>query len=221
MAVVAVGAAVTLGLGVTEAGAAPASQVKAQGIKYKFQNWDQDGSTRDNPVSIIFVSKKSDMVDRVYVQVKKVGLTKNGSKMTLKGVGGSRPGVNPTDPWTSKSAGRKGAFGCWGHCSAGTDIHLRTYGPDGSRGTQVYQGGYGFRPYYLIATVHFDVDENTSREKFGWQDRARGLLVKKLVSRGDWRVLSTVTVKNACSGWRDAHHWCKHDGKAQIVSIDG
>jgi hypothetical protein len=193
----------------------------ASGFKYGFQNWDHDGAHRDNPVSLVFVSRTSDMVDRVYGQIGDVGLTHGGGDMTLSGVGGSRPGVSSTDSWTSKSAGRKGAWGCWGHCAAKTDIHLRTYGPDGHEGTQVYQGSYGVRPYYLIATIHFDVSENTSHEDFGYQDRARSLLVDKMVGARKWRVIGSVDVKNACNRRIDAKHLCAHDGKALIVSIDG
>ena len=141
--------------------AASAQALSATGFKYSFQNWDHDGTRNDNPVALVFVSTKPDLVDRVYAAVEAEGLTHSGSKMSLSGVGGSRPGVAATSPWHSESAGRKGAFGCWGHCAAKTDIHIRTYGADGQAGTQVYQGSAGIRPYYLIATVHFDVSENT------------------------------------------------------------
>jgi hypothetical protein len=204
----------------TPAGAA-SSQIHASYIKYSFQNWDYDGGSRDNPVSIIFVSNSPNMVSRVYSQVGSVGLSGGGDKMTLSGIGGSRPGVNPRDPWTSHSAGRKGAFGCWGHCGSKTDIHVRTYGPDGRWGTQVYQGSYGYRPYYLIATIHFDVNENTSHSDFGYQDRARSLLVNKLVAAHKWTVLTSVAVQNACNRRTDAHHLCRHDGRAWLISIDG
>lgn len=204
------------------ANAAPPGEINAAYIRYKFQNWDYDGSSKkDNPVSIIFVSNSPNMVERVYNQIATVSLTGSGSKMTLSGIGGSRPGVNPTDPWTSHSAGRKGAFGCWGHCGSTTDIHLRTYGPDGRVGTQVYQGSYGYRPYYLIATTHFDVRENTPSSDFGYQDQARSLLVNKLVAAYKWTVLTSVDVQNACNRRIDAHHLCRHDGRALLVSIDG
>lgn len=223
LTLVVVVAAATLALNEPVASAVPSGKIKAEFIKYKFQNWDYDGAKRDNPVSVIFVSNSPDMVDRVYEQVAAVGLTGSGNEMTLSGIGGSRPGVNPTDPWTSHSAGRKGAFGCWGRCGSKTDIHLRTYGPDGKKGTQVYQGdGYGLRPYYLIATVHFDVKENTPAESFGYQDKARSLLVNKLVAEGKWSVLrSSVDVRNSCDRWLDAKHRCKHNGKAWLISIDG
>jgi hypothetical protein len=195
-------------------------RVKPPGFKYPFDNWDHDGARVDHPVSIIFVSRRPDLVDRVYDQVGSVGLTGGGGKMTLSGIGGSRPGVDPDEPWTSRSAGRKGAFGCWGKCDRETNIHMRTYGPDGRQGTQIYQGSSGVRPYYLLATTHFDVRENTSREDFGYQDRARSLLVGKLVGAGKWRVLQSVDVKNACDRRLDKKHLCKHDGKALVIDID-
>ncbi len=223
LAVIAVMAATTLILALDEvkAGAPASGGIKASFIKYEFQNWDYDGPAKDNPVSIIFVSNFPYMVERVYYQVGTVGLTYGGAKMTLSGIGGSRPGVNPTDPWTSHSAGRKGAVGCWGHCSSTTGIHLRTYGPDGLAGTQVYQGNYGYRPYYLIATTHFDMNENTANSDFGYQDQARSLLVNELVAKQTWSVLTSVNIQNACNSRVDAHHLCRHDGKALLVSIDG
>jgi hypothetical protein len=210
--------------GTTEEAATSAltsASVTAPGFKYAFENWDHDGANVDNPVALIFVSTHADLVSRVYTQVETVGLTHSGSKMELSGVGGSRPGVNPTDPWSSESAGRKGAFGCWGQCSTKADIHVRTYGPDGRDGTQVYQGSDGVRPYYLIATVHYDVNENTPQADFGYQDEARGLLVAKMVGAKTWRVLGSVNVKNACNQRLNKSHKCEHDGTAQIVSIDG
>jgi hypothetical protein len=217
--------AVVAAVGATMLASAPAQaatgEIHAAYIEYAFQNWDYDGSKHDNPVSIIFVSNSSNMVSRVYSQVGSVGLTGSGDTMTLSGIGGSRPGVNPTDPWTSHSAGRKGAFGCWGQCGSKTDIHLRTYGPDGQAGTQVYQGSYGYRPYYLIATIHFDVDEHGANPSFGYQDTARSLLVNKLVAAHKWTVLTSVGTQNSCSGWVDSTHYCNHNGTAWLVSIDG
>ena len=206
-----------------ETDAASSEALHAEGFRYPFQTWDHDGAQRDMPVSIIFVSKHPHMVDRVYGQVeaRPIGLTDSGAEMTLSGVGGSRPGVHSTDPWTSHSAGRKGAWGCWGKCADHTDIHLRTYGPDGHDGTQVYQGSHGTWPYYLVATTHFDVSENTPQERFGYQDVARRLLVDKLVRAGEWRVVGSVDVHNACSRRIDSKHFCKHDGRALVVSIDG
>lgn len=195
-------------------------QIRAAGFGHAFENWDHDGAKVDHPVSILFVSDRPDLVDRVYAQVEAVGLTHSGGKMTLSGVGGSRPGVSANDPWTSHSAGRKGAFGCWGKCSAHTDIHIRTYGPDGKAGTQIYQGTLGVKPYYLVATTHFDVDENTPTADFGYQDTARSLLVDKLVAAKKWRVLKSVDVQNACDRRLDARHLCRHDGKALVVDID-
>jgi hypothetical protein len=195
--------------------------LRAPGFAYDFQTWDHDGAKRDNPVSLLFVSEKPDMVSRVYDQIGDVGLTHGGGKMTLSGVGGSRPGVSSTDRWTSHSAGRKGAFGCWGQCASHTDIHLRTYGPDGHDGTQVYQGKAGALPYYLVATIHFDVSENTAQEDFGYQDRARSLLVDKMVAARKWRVAGSVDVKNACHGRVDPKHMCLHDGRALVIDIDG
>jgi hypothetical protein len=205
---------------------AGAAQIHAPYIRYPFQNWDYDGSLRDNPVSIVFVSSTPNMVGRVWSQVGSVGLTGRGDVMTLSGVGGSRPGVNPFDPWTSRSAGRKGAFGCWGRCGRTTDIHLRTYGPDGRLGTQVYQGRYGYRPFYLVATIHVDKNEGTPNRDFGYQDQARSFLVNRLVAAHRWTVLTSVPVQNACGtstrGDRiDIYHLCWHDGRALLVSIDG
>lgn len=196
------------------------ADVTPSGFKYRFQNWDHDGAHVDNPVSIIFVSEKPNLVARVYDQVATVGLTHGGSKMNLSGIGGSRPGVNATDPWSSNSAGRKGAFGCWGKCDPHADIHLRTYGADGKDGTQVYQGEFGAGAYYLVATTHFDVNENTPKADFGYQDQARTLLIAKMVDAKKWHVLQSVDVKNACDERMDAKHLCKHDGKAVVVSID-
>lgn len=204
-------AAVTEGITSTE--------IHVDGFDYPFENWDHDGAKVDNPVSLLFVSDRPNVVARVYDQVASVGLTRSGSKMTLSGVGGSRPGVNPNDPWTSRSAGRKGAFGCWGKCGAHTDIHLRTYGPDGKAGTQVHQSG-GLGPYYVVATIHFDIDENTPQADFGDQDRARTLLVDKLVAARKWRVRKSVDVENACNKRLDARHLCRHDGKALVIDID-
>ena len=56
------------------------TSVQPAGFKYRFENWDHDGAHVDNPVSIIFVSAKSNLVDRVYDQVATVGLTDGGSK---------------------------------------------------------------------------------------------------------------------------------------------
>ena len=89
---------------------ASSQALSATGFKYGFQNWDHDGAKNDNPVALIFVSNKPDMVDRVYASVEAEGLTHSGSKMSLSGVGASRPGVSATDAWHSESAGRKGAF---------------------------------------------------------------------------------------------------------------
>ena len=196
-------------------------QVTAAGFKYSFQNWDWDGTKHDMPVSMIFISNSTDMVSRVYSQMGSVGLVLPGDQMALSGVGGSRQGVSETDPWTSHSAGRKGAFGCWGQCDAKTDIHVRTYGPDGSKGTQVYQGTYGLKPYYLIATTHFDSNEGTSTADFGYSDTARKLLVDQLVAAKKRKVVTSVDVKNACNGRTDSTHFCLHDGKALVIDIDG
>ena len=196
------------------------TSIHVEDFEYPFENWDHDGKKVDHPVTIVFVSDRPEVVARVYEQVESVGLTHSGGKMTLSGIGGSRPGVNPTDPWTSSSAGRKGAFGCWGKCGARTDIHLRTYGPDGKVGTQVYQGKSGIKPYYLVATTHFDIDENTPQADFGDQDRARGFLVDELVAARKWRVLKSVDMKNACDKRLDARHLCRHDGKALVIDID-
>jgi hypothetical protein len=202
--------------------AASAQALRATGLEYSFENWDHDGAKNDNPVALVFVSNKPNLVDRVYAAVEAEGLTHSGSKMSLAGVGGSRPGVNPTDPWHSQSAGRKGAFGCWGHCTSKTDIHIRTYGPDGHEGTQVYQGSAGIRPYYLIATVHFDVNENTPQADFGYQDTARSLLLAHMIgAKKKWRQLGSVNVRNACNGRVNRTHMCQHDGKALIIDIDG
>jgi hypothetical protein len=201
--------------------AASAQALSATGFEYSFQNWDHDGAKNDNPVALIFVSTKPDLVDRVYAAVEAEGLTHSGSKMSLSGVGGSRPGVNPTDPWSSESAGRKGAFGCWGHCTSKTDIHIRTYGPDGRDGTQVYQGTAGIRPYYLIATIHFDVNENTPQADFGYQDTARSLLLNRMMGAKKWSQIGSVNVQNACNGRVNASHMCEHDGEALIIDIDG
>ena len=195
--------------------------LSASAFKYSFEKWDHDGARNDNPVALVFVSKKANLVDRVYAAVEAEGLTHSGSKMSLSGIGGSRPGVNPTDPWTSESAGRKGAFGCWGQCTSKTDIHIRTYGPDGRDGTQVYQGSSGVRPYYLIATVHFDVKENTPQADFGYQDTARALLLDRMIAAKKWRQIGAVNVNNACHGRVNASHMCEHDGKARIIDIDG
>lgn len=194
-------------------------RVKPAGFKYEFDNWDHDGPKVDNPVSIIFVSDKPDLVDRVYSQVESQSLRGGGSKMRLTGIGGSRPGVNEYDPWHSDSAGRKGAFGCWGKCDPKTNIHIRTYGPNGRKGTQVYQGSFGVAPYYLLATVHFDRDENTPKADFGYQDEARRLLVERMVAAKKWRVIGSVDVKNACNGRMDRTHLCQHDGTATLIEI--
>lgn len=197
--------------------------IHAHGFEHGFWNYDYDTGKRyvDNPVTIVFVSKHPDMVDRVYSQLGSVGIGKHGGSMELGGYGGSRPGVSTTDSWRSHSAGRKGAYGCWGHCGSKTDIHLRTYGPDGRKGTQVYQGSYGYAPYYLVATVHFDVNENTSKETFGYNDRARYLLINHLVARHTWHVKAKVTVPGSrCYGWFDAKHYCDSDGTGTVVNID-
>lgn len=89
------------------------------------------------------------------------------------------------------------------------------------RGGKVYQGNYGYRPYYLIATTHFDMNENTANSDFGYQDQARSLLVNELVAKHTWSVLTLVNVQNACNSRVDTHHLCRHDGKALLVSIDG
>lgn len=200
---------------------ASSQALSATGFKYSFQNWDHDGAKNDNPVALIFVSNKPDMVDRVYASVEAEGLTHSGSKMSLSGVGGSRPGVSATDAWHAESAGRKGAFGCWGHCTSKTDIHIRTYGADGRAGTQVYQGSAGIRPYYLIATVHFDVNENTPQADFGYQDKARSLLLARMIGAKKWSQIGAVNVQNSCNGRVNASHMCQHDGKALIIDIDG
>ncbi len=199
-----------------------APQIKARHFRYPFQNFDYDGKSRkrDNPVTVIFVSRRPDMVKRLYDQLDKVGLDGSGNTMRLRGVGGSRRGVSSKDPWTSHSAGRKGAKGCYGHCGKNTDIHVRTYGPNGHQGTQVYQGNYGYAPYYLVATTHFDRDEDGPKRAFGWQDKARDILVKKMVAEGRWRVVGKTNVKNACRSTTGNHN-CQSDGNATIVSIDG
>ena len=224
IAVIATGCAATADAEEDEAAAddtaASAQALSATGFKYSFENWDHDGTKNDNPVALIFVSTKPNLVDRVYAAVEAEGLTHSGSKMSLAGIGGSRPGVNPTDPWHSESAGRKGAFGCWGHCSAKTDIHLRTYGPDGREGTQVYQGSAGIRPYYLVATIHFDVNENTPQADFGYQDTARSLLLERMIGAKKWRQIGSVNVQNACNRRINASHLCHHDGDALIIDID-
>ena len=207
----------------TDALSFSAQQVTAAGFAYPFENWDHDPSNDDkvdNPVSIIFVSSSPNLVARMYDQVESEGLTHSGSKMTLSGIGGSRPGVRATDPWTSESAGRKGAFGCWDQCSSKTDIHIRTYGPDGHEGTQIYQSTRGIAPYYLLATTHFDIDENTPQADFGYQDTARGLLVDKMVAARKWKVVGSVLVDNECAGRINGSHLCEHDGTATIVDID-
>ena len=76
-------------------------------------------------------------------------------------------------------------------------------------------------PYYLIATTHFDIDENSAHEDFGYQDKARSLLVDKMVGAHKWRVVGSVDVRNACHTRLDPKHLCEHDGKAMVVSIDG
>lgn len=200
--------------------AASAEALNATGFEHGFESWDHDGAKNDNPVALIFVSHKPDLVDRVYAAVEAEGLTHSGSKMSLSGVGGSRPGVSATDAWHSESAGRKGAFGCWGHCTSKTDIHIRTYGPDGREGTQVYQGSAGIRPYYLIATIHFDVNENTPQADFGYQDTARTLLVDRMIAARKWSHLGSVNVHNACNGRVNRSHMCQHDGNALIIDID-
>ena len=207
----------------TDALSFSSQQVTAAGFAYPFENWDHDPSNEgkvDNPVSIIFVSSSPNLVARMYDQVESEGLTHSGSKMALSGIGGSRPGVRATDPWTSESAGRKGAFGCWGQCSAKTDIHIRTYGPNGREGTQIYQSTYGIAPYYLIASTHFDIDENTPQADFGYQDTARAFLVDKMVAAAKWRVVGSVPVENECAGRTDGSHMCEHDGTATVVTID-
>ena len=191
------------------------------GFKYSFDSWDHDGAKNDNPVALIFVSTKADLVSRVYAAVEAEGLTHSGSKMSLSGMGGSRPGVNASDAWRSESAGRKGAFGSWGHCSAKTDIHIRTYGPDGRDGTQVYQGSAGIRPYYLVATIHFDVNENTPQADFGYQDTARSLLLNRMIGAKKWSRIGSVNVHNACNSRVNASHMCQHDGEALVIDIDG
>lgn len=195
--------------------------IHAHGFVHGFWDYDRDSTKVDNPVTIVFVSRHPHMVDRVYDQLDAVGIDSGGSKMTLAGYGGSRPGVSSTDSWHSHSAGRKGAFGCWGHCGNKTDIHVRTYGPDGKNGTQVYQGSAGYAPYYLVATVHFDVDENTSRATFGYNDRARDTLIAHMTARHTWTVKATVDIpRSSCYGWFDSSHFCDSDGRAKVVSID-
>ena len=195
--------------------------VSVHGFAHRFDNFDYDGGNKiDNPVTMVFVSKRPNMVERVYDQLDSVGIDSGGSKMTLSGWGPSRSGVGNT-AWHSHSAGRKGAFGCWGHCSSKTDIHVRTYGPDGRKGTQVYQGSRGYAPYYLVATVHFDANENTSKATFGYNDRARYYLVNHMVARHTWHVKASVTVPgSSCYGWFDNSHFCDSNGKAQVISID-
>jgi hypothetical protein len=48
------------------------AEVQPGGFKYRFQNWDHDGKHVDNPVSILFVSAKPNLVERVYDQLASV-----------------------------------------------------------------------------------------------------------------------------------------------------
>jgi len=73
------------------------TSIHVEDFEYPFENWDHDGKKVDHPVTIVFVSDRPEVVARVYEQVESVGLTHSGGKMTLSGIGGSRPGVNPTD----------------------------------------------------------------------------------------------------------------------------
>ena len=209
---------------VAQSAQAAPGMIHAPHFLHAFQNWDYDENLHkwDNPVTIIFVSYAPNMVGRVYSQLAQVGMTGGGSSaIRLSGLGGSRPGVSTTDSWTSHSAGRKGANGCFGYCLSWTDIHVRTFGPNGLYGTQVYQGGYGYRPYYLVATIHYDRNEGGSNEAFGWQDTARHVLGVKMTSLHLWTTIGYTPVGNACSGWIDSKHYCESSGNAAIISIDG
>jgi hypothetical protein len=200
--------------------------VTPSGFAYRFWNWDFDEGANhvDNPVTIIFVSDQDHLVDHVYTGVQAAGLKASGAPMLLRGVGGSRPGVSSTDHWGSTSHGRKEEKeykGCWGQCQPYTDIHLRIYGPNGSRGTQVYQGGLGsWGDYYAPATVHFDVKEGEPDQHFGYQGRARELLVGHMVQLHKWTKLGQVSVGNSCYEWFDHEHYCDSDGMAWVVRVN-
>lgn len=220
--------AITSVLTATPAAAASVPiSVRPTGFAHQFWNFDYDTTTHrpDNPVTIIFVSTKSNMVGRIYSQLAGQDDTHSGGKMTLEGWGGSRPGVGNTK-WSSHSAGRKtslslfdSSWACWRTCAPTTDVHLRTYGPDGRAGTQVYQGSYGNYPYYVIGTTHYDVSENTSAEKFGYNDTARATLYNHMKTHG-WHYKSSVWVNNKCARWVDSKHYCQSNGYAWVISID-
>jgi hypothetical protein len=108
-----------------------------------------------------------------------------------------------------------------GKARSKTDIHIRTYGADGRDGTQVYQGSAGIRPYYLVATIHFDVSENTPQADFGYQNTARSLLLDRMIGARKWSRIGAVNVHNACNGRVNASHMCQHDGEALVIDIDG
>lgn len=204
-------------------------QVHPYRSDYWFWNWDTDGgeaSVPDNPVSIIFRSHYPDMVDRVYGDLAQMGLTSGGDKMNLKGYGPSRSGVTPS-PWSSSSAGRKGNKGCvtpsGPFCKPDENVHVRTYGPDGQQGTQVYLGASG---YYLVATVHFDKAEGEPGQTFGYHTDAREALWSMAmwltwVHAIHWTYTANIALNNACVGYvRDVHHICDFDGYAWEVWID-
>ena len=193
---------------------------------YPFDAWDHTSTgARDNTVNIVFFSNSPKMVSRITKQLKASG---HGDPMTLNGSGPSRAGVSRTDPWSSTSKGHKQKH-CWGACSPNDDVHLRMYGPDGSMGTQVYQGGLSFHgkpyafDYYLVATVHYDLNEGSPTASFGHQNTARQTLVNHMMATHLWTRLGNMsTGVRAVTGTdrSDSKYYIEEDGLAWMINID-
>jgi hypothetical protein len=200
-----------------------------------FYNWDFQEPTSisadnvDNPVDLVFGNSASiNYVKGLYAR--------NGEFCGLCGGSAKYEYVIDNTPQPvfgdfDQDSGRKGPFCSFGFgCPNSYDIHYRLYA-DSRDDQQGFDPGWGF---YVVGTIHYDVNEGSSNQSFGYNEQAEGWVIDiaqslfpdaiNSVGRGDrrsgWNNHAGIDLTNEYGpAWLDSTHYLDSNGWATWVSL--